>query len=158
MKIVRSLLVWAFPFIPIVCSAQSAVITNVTVIDGTGAAPKPNSVIVVRDKKLVAVGPRGHLNVPVDAPVIDGTGKYVIPGLIDTNVHLILNTAPEWLGKYEGRFNEVATEAAQVELKNGVTTCLTYGGRCSRCSMFVIESAAERLLPAVSMWQATLWD
>jgi imidazolonepropionase-like amidohydrolase len=122
MKIVCCLFIGAFPFIPIVCSAQSAVITNVTVIDGTGAAPKPNSDIAIQGKKIMAVGPRGQLAVPADARVIDGSGKYVIPGLIDTNVHLILNTAPEWLGKYEGRYDQVATEAAQVQLKNGVTT------------------------------------
>ena len=109
-------------FEPGIAQAQATAIVNATVIDGTGAPAKPNTAILIQGKKIVAVGPRERLNIPSDAKVIDATGKYVIPGLIDTNVHLILNTAPEWLGKYEGRFDQVATEAAQIELKNGVTT------------------------------------
>jgi len=105
-----------------ISDAQSTAIVNATVIDGTGAPARPNTAVLIQAKKIIAVGPREKLNIPADANVIDGRGKYVIPGLIDTNVHLVLNTAPEWLGKYEGRFDQVATEAAQVELKNGVTT------------------------------------
>ncbi len=104
------------------CSAQTTAIVNATIIDGTGAAAKPHAVILIQGKRIVAVGPKAEVSVPPNAHAIDASGKYVIPGLIDTNVHLILNTAPEWLGKYEGRFDQVATEAAQIELKNGVTT------------------------------------
>jgi imidazolonepropionase-like amidohydrolase len=123
MKVYGVLLVFAGLLLrPGISNAQSIAIVNATVIDGTGAPAKANTAILIQGKKIVAVGPRGQLNIPSDAKVIDATGKYVIPGLIDTNVHLILNLAPEWLGKYEGRFDQVATEAAQIELKNGVTT------------------------------------
>ena len=123
MKLQRILLVTAGILLgSAIAQAQSTVIVNATVIDGTGAPATSNTSILIEGKKIVAVGPRGQLNAPSDAKVIDATGKYIIPGLIDTNVHLILNTAPEWLGKYEGRFDQVATEAAQIELKNGVTT------------------------------------
>lgn len=102
--------------------AQKVAIVGATVIDGTGAAPKPDSVILIDGKKIVAVGSRADVHIPDGAKVLDETGKYIMPGVIDTNVHLILNTSPAWLGKYEGRFDQVATEAAQLELKNGVTT------------------------------------
>ena len=46
-----------------------------------------NADILVRDNRIAALGPRGHVNVPPGAHVIDATGQYVIPGLIDAHVH-----------------------------------------------------------------------
>jgi imidazolonepropionase-like amidohydrolase len=123
MKTAAILLIWAGAFFkPGVSMAQLTAIVNATVIDGTGAAARPGTAILIEGKKIVAVGRKEQLQIPAGAEVIDGAGKFVIPGIIDTNVHLVLNTAPEWMGKYEGRLDQVATEAAQVELKNGVTT------------------------------------
>ncbi|MHA6204044.1 amidohydrolase family protein [Dyella soli] len=61
-----------------------------TVIDGTGAAPRPDQDILVRGERIVAVGPHGSLVGAHDAAVhtVDLRGKYVIPGLIDSHVHL----------------------------------------------------------------------
>jgi imidazolonepropionase-like amidohydrolase len=104
------------------CHAQTIAIVDATLIDGRGGTPVSNGVVVIKDQKIASVGKSGEVQIPENAKVMHEQGKFIIPGLIDTNVHLILNVAPEWLGKYEGRFDQVATEAAQVELKNGVTT------------------------------------
>ena len=101
---------------------QTTAIVGATVIDGTGANPISNAVIVIAEKKIVSVGKKSEIQIPADAKVISEDGKFVIPGLIDTNVHLILNLSPAWLAKYDGRFEDVAAEAAQISLKNGVTT------------------------------------
>ena len=68
--------------------AESTVLRNVTVIDGTGAAAKPNSAIVMTDGKIAYVGPVSGLNAPAGAKVVDLSGKFVIPGLIDSHVHI----------------------------------------------------------------------
>lgn len=47
-----------------------------------------NADVVVRDNRIVAVGPRGQVTVPADARVIDATGKTVMPGFVDTHAHL----------------------------------------------------------------------
>ena len=57
-------------------------------IDGTGAAPVANSVIVIANGKIQSVGRDGSVTVPANATVIDATGKTIIPGLIDSHVHL----------------------------------------------------------------------
>lgn len=62
------------------------------------------------------------MRVPAGAREIDAAGKYIIPGLMDANVHLVLNMAIEFHGRYEGRYEDLIEEAAQVALKNGVTT------------------------------------
>ncbi len=61
-----------------------------TVIDGTGSAPRPDQDILVRGERIVAVGPHGSLDGSHDAAVhtIDLHGKFVIPGLIDSHVHM----------------------------------------------------------------------
>src|SRR5262249_29287529 len=48
--------------------------------------------------------------------------KFITPGLIDTNVHLVLMIVPEFYAKYEDRLEDVALQSAQVALKYGVTT------------------------------------
>jgi hypothetical protein len=50
---------------------------------GHGNHDLPDSVVLVRDGAIVAVGTRGKLSVPADARVVDVTGKFILPGLID---------------------------------------------------------------------------
>ncbi|MFT3897748.1 MAG: amidohydrolase family protein [Thermomonas sp.] len=59
-----------------------------TVIDGTGSAPKPRQDILVRGERIVAVGAHGSLAGTAGARSVDLHGRFVIPGLIDTHVHL----------------------------------------------------------------------
>jgi imidazolonepropionase-like amidohydrolase len=109
-----------------VVSAQGAnavvAIVGATVIDGTGAAPIPNATIVMKDRRISAIGAKGSVAVPPGATVIDGTGKYVTPGFIDTNVHISMYANLETLARYLPRATEVVVEGAQLELKYGITT------------------------------------
>src|SRR5205807_232115 len=68
-------------------SEAIAAIVGATVIDGNGGPPLPDATIVIRGEQIVNVGARRSVTVPAGAQVIDGTGKYALPGLIDTNVH-----------------------------------------------------------------------
>jgi imidazolonepropionase-like amidohydrolase len=69
-------------------SAETTVLKNVTVIDGTGAAPQPNSAIMMTDGKIAYVGPVSGLKAPAGATVKDLSGKFVMPGIIDSHVHI----------------------------------------------------------------------
>ncbi|MEL0139548.1 MAG: amidohydrolase family protein, partial [Acidimicrobiaceae bacterium] len=61
-------------------------ITGGTLIDGTGAAPVPNTGVLLQGDQIAAVG--GDLvNAPADVVTIDATGKTVMPGLIDSHLH-----------------------------------------------------------------------
>src|SRR6185503_2892530 len=68
--------------------AESTVLKNVTVIDGTGAAAKPNSAIVMTDGKIAYVGPVSGLKAPAGAKEVDLAGKCGMPGIIDSHVHV----------------------------------------------------------------------
>jgi imidazolonepropionase-like amidohydrolase len=68
--------------------AETTVLRNVTVIDGTGAAARPNSAIVMTDGKIAYVGPMAGLKAPAGARDMDLSGKFVMPGIIDSHVHV----------------------------------------------------------------------
>jgi imidazolonepropionase-like amidohydrolase len=63
-------------------------ITGVTLIDGTTRAPLQNAVVVIDGTRISQVGASASVQVPANATVIDGRGKFVIPGLADMHHHL----------------------------------------------------------------------
>jgi imidazolonepropionase-like amidohydrolase len=101
--------------------AESLAIFGATIIDGTGAAPLKDGVLVIEDGRIIAVGKRG-IRVPANHRRLEAAGKYVIPGLMDANVHLFLDFFPLTLARFEDRVDEIVIEASQIALKNGLTT------------------------------------
>lgn len=70
--------------------AQSVVIDRVTVIDGTGAAPVPDAVVLMEQGRIRAVGTRATVRVPPGAQRIDGGGGYLVPGFVEMHAHVAL--------------------------------------------------------------------
>lgn len=64
------------------------VIKNVTIIDATGSAAKPDMTVIIKGNLISSIGKNGKLSIPMNAKTIDGTGKFLIPGLWDSHVHL----------------------------------------------------------------------
>src|SRR5437588_616503 len=64
--------------------AEPLAITNVTVIDATGAAPRPGMTVLIEGERIAALG---SIAPPPGARVVDGTGRFLIPGLWDMHVH-----------------------------------------------------------------------
>lgn len=69
-----------------VAAAQSLAIRNVSVLDMTGAPVRAAATVLVSGSKIAAVGKR--IPIPAGAQIVDGTGKFLIPGLWDMHVHL----------------------------------------------------------------------
>ncbi len=67
--------------------SQSLVIKDVTVIDSTGHAAEPNMSVDIEGGHIVAVGPSKKAHTPKNATIVDGMGKFLIPGLWDMHVH-----------------------------------------------------------------------
>jgi imidazolonepropionase-like amidohydrolase len=70
----------------LVCHAQSLIIKNVTVIDATGAAPRPGMTVGIDGGRITVI--QKSIRAPKGADVVDGTGKFLIPGLWDMHVHI----------------------------------------------------------------------
>lgn len=77
-------------------------------IDGTGATPLDDSVLVVRDGRIEAVGPASEIAVPADAEMIDATGRTVMPGLIEGHAHVGGDPASQ--------------QVLRISLQRGITT------------------------------------
>ncbi|MGH8506542.1 MAG: amidohydrolase family protein [Stenotrophobium sp.] len=76
-------------------------ITHVTVIDGSGSAPQLDMTVLIAGTRIAAVQPSSHTAAPSDAQIIDGNGRYLIPGLWDMHVHLMRPGRPEtYFGLY----------------------------------------------------------
>jgi imidazolonepropionase-like amidohydrolase len=67
----------------------TVVLKAVRLIDGTGASPIANAVVVVTDNNIVAVGPASSVTIPADAKVIDLGNVTLLPGFIDAHTHLV---------------------------------------------------------------------
>jgi len=70
-------------------AAPPIAITGGTLIDGNGGQPVANATVLVRDDRIVAVGPVGSVEIPADAKRYDATGKYVLPGFMDMHMHFV---------------------------------------------------------------------
>lgn len=110
-------------------TTRHVAITNVTLIDGRGGRPVWPATVVVEGERFIAASPAAEVTVPEGAEVIDGTGRWMVPGFVNGNVHLLdawmFMIGPgtiEYLARWEGRYVEVIEEAAQLVLRNGVTT------------------------------------
>ena len=96
------------------------VLTNVRVIDGTGAAARANQTIVIRDGMIAAVGDAASTPAPAGALIIDLAGKSVIPGLVMVHEHLFYPTGP-------GVYGNLAESFTRLYLAGGVTSMRTAG-------------------------------
>jgi len=70
-------------------------IRNGTVIDGTGAAPRPNTAVLLDGNHIAGIGTAAEMQQIADSragelTTIDAKGGTILPGFIDTHVHLML--------------------------------------------------------------------
>jgi imidazolonepropionase-like amidohydrolase len=93
-----------------------------TVITVADSQELNDAVVLINDGRIGQIGKRDAIKIPDGYEVIDTQGRWITPGLIDTNVHLILTTIPEFFVKYEDDLEDIAIQSAQVGLKYGMTT------------------------------------
>lgn len=66
---------------------QPLAITHVTVIDATGKEAQADTTVIIIGERITALGKASEVAVPKDARIIDGKGKFLIPGLWDMHAH-----------------------------------------------------------------------
>jgi imidazolonepropionase-like amidohydrolase len=81
-----------FVLIAALVGAETTVLQNFTLIDGTGRAPLASAAMVIVDGRITWVGPKGQLKAPAGAETVDLAGKYIMPGIINLHGH-VGNTA-----------------------------------------------------------------
>jgi len=128
-------------------TAAASILTGATLWDGTGSSPLEDSAVVIRDGRILATGRRDQVGAPAKARRIDLSGKFLMPGLIDSHVHF---SAAGTIA--------VALEQAEVDglLRSarcaGITTMLAVdGSERSRAAAALARRRSD--LPAV-LWAA----
>jgi imidazolonepropionase-like amidohydrolase len=76
-------------------TAQVTVLTHATVIDGAGGVQQKDVTIVMENARIRDVGPSSKIPVPAGATVVDLTGKFITPGIINAHGHVGAKTEPQ---------------------------------------------------------------
>lgn len=106
------------------------IVSNATVIDGVAPQPLEGRSILIDEGRIKALGQRDELGAARESMVVDARGKFVIPGLMNANVHLFGDVRLETLVRHMGNYEAIILESAQVALKQGLTTVFdTWGPR-----------------------------
>jgi imidazolonepropionase-like amidohydrolase len=75
--------------------AQVTVLTHATVIDGSGSPPQRDVTIVMESGRIRDIGPSAKIPTPAGATVLDVTGKFIVPGIINAHGHVGAKTEPQ---------------------------------------------------------------
>lgn len=111
-------------------------LTGGMLIDGYEVPPIHDSVVLIKDHKIVAAGPRQQIQIPEGTRRIDVRGKSILPGLIDLHMHLDLLGHGNYDRYYKfiggtKRLPEIMPIAAKQMLRAGITTAVDLGSPLS---------------------------
>lgn len=137
MRYFIGLILILFGFIAI--SAQTVAFINVNVIPMDKERVLQNRTVLVRDGIIRKIGK--NVKIPKDAQVIDGKGKYLIPGLMDMHAHL-LSDGDEYP-------DSIAEDELRVMIANGVTTVRFMIGTKEQLILREKSAKAEIIAPTI---------
>src|SRR6185295_16663080 len=119
---------------------QAIAFINVNVIPFDRERIIAGQTVIVRDGRIVEIGPAEKTRVPAGALQIDGRGKYLMPGLADMHVHLYPGA---------GAPDDLASQQLQLFLANGVTTIRNMIGKPEHLMLRDRVAKGELLGPAI---------
>jgi imidazolonepropionase-like amidohydrolase len=121
-------------------SSATTAITHVTLIDVSGGPLQPDSSVLVSGTHIAAVGPSSSIPIPRGAKIIDGSGKFLIPGLADMHLHLTGSGEPDGSREF----------FLPLLIANGITTVRDMGGKVEYLKKLRGEIASgQRLGPQI---------
>jgi imidazolonepropionase-like amidohydrolase len=122
-----------------VCAAACVALSNAMVIDGTGAAPVAAQTVVVERGRITAIFRTGSHALPATAQVIDLTGRWLLPGFIDSHVHVATDPSGS---------DRNAPELLRLALLGGVTSVRDMAGDAIALQALSARSrAADAVMP-----------
>lgn len=134
--LIALLLVFAAPFATPHAQTAGLAIRNVTVVPATGGPSIHAATVLIRGDRIAVVGPAHAVAIPAGVRVVDGTGQFLLPGLIDLHIHL----------------SKTRGSAMGLLVANGVTTVRDMGGEYEELLRWRREVVAgKRLGPRILM-------
>ena len=127
--------------------AKPLFITNVTIIDAAGNPPQHDMTVVITGDRITTLAPSARVKLPANGVVVAGRGKFLIPGLWDSHLHLTLagkqELTREWM--------------APMLIAYGVTTVRDMGGNWQRIQDLRQDIAAGRTAGPRIFTPGPLW-
>lgn len=118
-------------------------LTNVRVVDGTGAPARDGQTVVIENGRISAVGPVASTRIPSGARVMDLSGHTVIPGIVGMHNHTFYTTS--------GRSIQANYTAPRLYLGSGVTTIRTTGSMSPYSELNLKRQIEEGQVPGPRM-------
>jgi imidazolonepropionase-like amidohydrolase len=151
------LLSWLILSYSILPAQKVKALVGGTLIDGYGGSPIQNSVILIEGDKIIGVGTKTTVDIPVGAEIISTEGMSVLPGLWDMHVHLMINGHSDysyWDKAYPPLFEKVIMpSSAHQLLMAGVTSARDLGGPLE-ASLNVRDAINKGDLPGPTMYMS----
>lgn len=99
-------------------------IRGATLIDGTGAPPLPDAVVVIQEGRIVAAGRAGEVEIPDGLEIEDAAGRFLLPGLIDVHAHALVPTCEQTPSgtRISGFDENLSEQVMEMLLRYGITT------------------------------------
>jgi imidazolonepropionase-like amidohydrolase len=149
----RKLLVLLSMIIPTIMWAQNQIlINNVIIFNGQEEKTFKGNVLI--DGEMISKVSTSPIitNKSANVTIIDGKGKFLMPGLIDAHVHVMMESMPLQLAMVSeiGYINLVAADAAKKQLLRGFTTVRDLGGASLNLKKAIDQGLAEgpRIYPS----------
>ena len=143
-------------------SGKRLVLVGGMLLDGyDGVPPVHRAAILIEGERIVRVGPASEVAIPPDAEVVDTSGRVMLPGLIDTHVHLSIlghgdyDRWDPWIAKNH-LVERVMEISAKQLLMAGVTSAVDLGGTLKE-SLSVRDRIRRGEIPGPRMWMAGPW-
>src|SRR3989304_2352937 len=108
--------------------ASPLLLHNATLIDGTGADPRPGLSVLVEEGRIVRIAPASALQRPAEGRVVDLTGRFLLPGLTDAHVHFALTENDGRPSQPWAAFAVKVARFIEEALDQGFTTVRDAGG------------------------------
>lgn len=129
-------LAWILCLPPCTLAQSTLVLNHVNVIDATGTPVQSDMAVAIRSGRITSIAKSSSSSIPKGARVIDGSGRYLIPGLWDMHVHMVFG---DWVPKDENLI-------LPLFVANGVIGVRDMGGDLETLRSWRSEIAAGKLL------------
>ena len=150
MKRILTAILWLTTAAAPASAQQVTILTNATIIDGTGSKPQPNMTVVIENGSIARIVP-GKVVVRQGAVQIDMTGKYLMPSIIDCHTHV-----GNLKGTTTSGDNYTADNVRRQLLKFqdfGIATILSMGTE-QPIGVAIRDSSKAGLIPGATLYSA----
>lgn len=133
---------------------DTVVFDNVRIFDGKASTLSAPTSVRVKGKVIEVIGAGAKIDLPKDALIIEGSGRTLMPGLIDAHTHMLYTIVPQAtiLTSDLGYLNVAATKTAEEMLLRGFTSVRDVGG-----SVFGLKKGVDAgLVPGPRIWPSGL--